>query len=316
MEIIKLHPEIAAEIRGVSMADVANDDNAYRAVRAAFEEHSVLVFRNQPVEDKIQVGYSAKFGPLETAKVASLGEGTPFSILTNVDPVTRELVPPTHKEALRAKANQLWHTDSSFRETPALASVLSARTIPGVGGETEFVSQRASWNRLSVSLRAKLSNSYAWHSYAHSRGKIDPSLASQREQNALPPACWRMRWRNPVNGRDALYLASHTCGIEGMDNQEALALIDELMAISTAPGHAYEHVWHNGDFVMWDNRASMHRGRSWPMDKVRYMIRTTIAATDADGVAELRLPANALCDTNSAINKTVKDYAATLKSLS
>lgn len=290
MEIIKLHPEIAAEIRGVSMADVASDDNAYRAVRAAFEEHSVLVFRNQPVDDAIQVGYSAKFGPLETAKVASLGEGTPFSILTNIDKASGALVPPDHKEALRAKANQLWHTDSSFRETPALASVLSARAIPGVGGETEFVSQRASWNRLSESLRKQLSDSYAWHNYAHSRGKIDPALASQREQNALPPACWRMRWRNPVNGRDALYIASHTCGIEGMEEKKAQALIDELMALSTAPGHSYEHVWRAGDFVMWDNRASMHRGRPWPMDKARYMIRTTIAATDADGVAEMRPP--------------------------
>lgn len=293
MEIIKLHPEIAAEIRGVSMADVARDDNAYRAVRAAFEEHSVLVFRNQPVEDQIdqiQVGYSAKFGPLETAKVASLGEGTPFSILTNIDPKDGSLVPPTHKEALRAKANQLWHTDSSFRQTPALASVLSARTIPGVGGETEFVSMRAAWNQLPETLRAKLTNSYAWHSYAHSRGKIDPTLASQREQSALPPACWRMRWRNPVNGRDALYIASHTYAIEGMPDNEALALIDELTAIATAPGHAYEHVWRNGDFVMWDNRASMHRGRPWPLDKPRHMIRTTIAATDADGVADLRPP--------------------------
>ncbi len=299
MEIIKLHPEIAAEIRGVSMADVAGDDNAYRAVRAAFEEHSVLVFRNQPIDDngetidKIQVGYSAKFGPLETAKVASLGEGTPFSILTNIDSATRALVPPTHKEALRAKANQLWHTDSSFRQTPALASVLSARIIPGVGGETEFVSQRASWNRLPESLRAKLTNSYAWHSYAHSRGKIAPELASQREQNALPPALWRMRWRNPVNGRDALYIASHTYAIEGMPDNKAQTLIDELTAISTAPGHAYEHVWRAGDVIMWDNRASMHRGRPGPLDKPRHMIRTTIAATDADGVAELR-PARTL----------------------
>jgi alpha-ketoglutarate-dependent 2,4-dichlorophenoxyacetate dioxygenase len=248
------------------------------------------VFRNQPVDDQIQVGYSAKFGPLETAKVASLGEGTPFSILTNVDAETGGLVPPTHKEALRSKANQLWHTDSSFRETPALASVLSARTIPGVGGETEFVSQRAAWNRLPVSLRTKLTNSYAWHSYAHSRGKIAPELASQREQNALPPACWRMRWRNPVNGRDALYIASHTHAIDGMADHEALALIDELTAIATAPGHSYEHVWRAGDFVMWDNRASMHRGRPWLSDKPRYMIRTTIAATDADGVAEMRPP--------------------------
>lgn len=290
MEIIKLHPEIGAEIRGVSMADVANDDNAYRAVRAAFEEHSVLLFRNQPTDDQVQVGYSAKFGPLETAKVASLGEGTPFSILTNIDKATGNLVPQGHKEELRAKANQLWHTDSSFRETPALASVLSARTIPGVGGETAFVSQRATWNRLPQSLRAKLANSYAWHSYAHSRGKIDPSLASQREQNAMPPACWRMRWRNPVNGRDALYIASHTYAIVGLSDKEALALIDELTAIATATGHSYEHPWRAGDVVMWDNRASMHRGRPWPLDEPRYMIRTTIAATDADGVAELRPP--------------------------
>jgi alpha-ketoglutarate-dependent 2,4-dichlorophenoxyacetate dioxygenase len=292
MEIIKLHPEIGAEIRGVSMADVASDDAVYRAVRAAFEEHSVLLFRDQPTDDQVQVGYSAKFGPLETAKVASLGEGTPFSILTNIDGATGDLVSPDHKESLRAKANQLWHTDSSFRETPALASVLSARTIPGVGGETEFVSQRATWGRLPESLRAKLANSYAWHSYAHSRGKIDPSLASQREQNALPPACWRMRWRNPINGRDALYIASHTYAIEGMPDKDALTLIDELTAIATAPGRSYEHTWKAGDVVMWDNRASMHRGRPWPLDKPRYMIRTTIAATDADGVAGLRPPHN------------------------
>jgi alpha-ketoglutarate-dependent 2,4-dichlorophenoxyacetate dioxygenase len=292
MDIIPLHPDIGAEIHGVSMADVARDENAYRAVRAAFEEYSVLLFRNQPTDDQVQVAYSAKFGPLETAKVASLGEGTPFSILTNIDRTTGGLVPPTHKEALRAKANQLWHTDSSFRETPALASVLSARTIPGVGGETEFVSQRATWNRLPESLRARLADSYAWHSYAHSRGKIDPSLASQREQNALPPACWRMRWRNPVNGRDALYIASHTYAIEGMADKEALALIDELTAIATAPGRSYQHIWQAGDVIMWDNRASMHRGRPWPDDKPRYMIRTTIAATDADGVAELRPPRN------------------------
>lgn len=288
MEIRTLHPEIGAEIIGVSMADVAAHDDVYRAVRAAFEEYSVLLFRQQPVSDDIQTAYSAKFGPLETAKVASLGEGTPFSILTNIDPKSGELVPPGHKEDLRAKANQLWHTDSSFRALPALASVLSARTIPGEGGETEFVSQRASWNRLSPELREKLSNAYAWHSYATSRGKIDPSLASQREQDALPPACWRMRWRNPVNGRDALYIASHAGAIEGMDKTAAQKLLDELMAHSTAPGHSYTHVWQPGDVLMWDNRATLHRGRPWPMGKPRYMIRTTIACTAADGWLEMQ----------------------------
>ncbi len=288
MDIIQLHLEIGAEIRGVSMADVANDDNVYHAVRAAFDEHSVLLFRQQPITDDTQVAYSARFGPLEAAKAASLGEGTPFSILTNIDPANGKLVPPGHKEALRAKANQLWHTDSSFRQLPALASVLSARTIPGEGGETQFVSQRASWNRLPEALRAKLSDSYAWHSYAHSRSKIDPDLASRREQDTLPPACWRMRWRNPVNGRDALYIASHTGAIDGMEKEAALKLIDELIAMSTESGHAYTHVWAPGDVIMWDNRASMHRGLPWPMDKPRYMMRTTISCTEADGLAGVR----------------------------
>lgn len=286
MEVITLGPGFAAEIRGIGMADVAADDAAYAAVRAAFEEHSVLLFRRQPVTDELQVAFSRRFGPLETAKAASRGEGTPFSILTNVDP-DGSLVPPDHKEALRARANQLWHTDSCFKTPPALASVLSARTIAATGGETEFVSMRQAWSRLTAELRARLDNAWAWHDYAHSRGKIAPHLASDRERSAMPPVSWRMRWRNPVNGRDALYIASHTCGIEGMGRDEALRLIDELAAMATAPGNVYQHRWQPGDVLMWDNRATMHRGRPWPDNQPRYMIRTTISATDADGLAAM-----------------------------
>ena len=127
MEVIPLGPGFCAEVRGAGLADVAAHDDVYAAVRAAFEEHSVLLFRRQPITDELQVAYSQRFGPLEIAKAASLGEGTPFSILTNIDRATGKLVPPDHKEALRARANQLWHTDSSFKVPPALASVLSAR---------------------------------------------------------------------------------------------------------------------------------------------------------------------------------------------
>src|SRR5687768_10721004 len=123
LQVKVLGPGFAAEVRGAGLADVAERDDAYAAVRAAFEEYSVLLFRGQPVSDDLQVAYSRRFGPLEIAKVASLGEGTPFSILTNIDRATGKLVPPDHKEALRARANQLWHTDSSYKETPALASV-------------------------------------------------------------------------------------------------------------------------------------------------------------------------------------------------
>lgn len=286
MELIPLGPGFAAEVRGAGMADVAADESAYAAVRAAFEEHSVLVFRKQPITDELQVAFSRRFGPLEIAKAASRGEGTHFSILTNVEP-DGTLVPPGHKEELRARANQLWHTDSCFKIPPALASVLSARVVPSSGGETEFVSMRRAWQNLDPGLRAKLEQSYAWHDYAHSRGKIAPQLASERERTTMPPVSWRMRWRNPVNGRDALYIASHTCAIDGMATDEALRLIDELTALATRPECIFQHRWQAGDVVMWDNRATLHRGRPWPGDQPRNMIRTTISATDADGLAAM-----------------------------
>jgi alpha-ketoglutarate-dependent 2,4-dichlorophenoxyacetate dioxygenase len=295
MDLRPLCKDFGAEVLGVGLADVAEPgprgDAAYAFVRAAFEAHSLLLFRNQAISDEMQAAYSRRFGTLEIAKVASIGEGTPYSILTNIDRATGALVPPDHKEALRAKANQLWHTDSSFKTQPALASVLSARVIPPSGGETEFASQRFAWERLPEAKRAQLDDLCVWHDYAHSRGQIAPHLASERERAAMPPVCWRIRWRNPVNGRDSFYLASHAYAIEGMAEAEGKALLAELVAHITDPAHTYLHTWKPGDVIMWDNRATMHRGRVWPGGHARHMVRTTISASAADGVTGLRPPA-------------------------
>jgi alpha-ketoglutarate-dependent 2,4-dichlorophenoxyacetate dioxygenase len=99
-----------------------------------------------------------------------------------------------------------------------------------------------------------------------------------------------MVWRNPVNGRGALYLASHAYAIEGMEGAAGQQLIDELMAIATAPGASYVHLWRGGDVVMWDNRATMHRGRPWPANEPRTIVRTTISAAEADGLETVRPP--------------------------
>jgi alpha-ketoglutarate-dependent 2,4-dichlorophenoxyacetate dioxygenase len=289
MEIVPLGPGFAAELRGVTLADVAAHDAAYAAVRAAFEEHSVLVFRGQEVTDEGQLAFSRRFGPPEVTKVGSLGTGTNFVILTTIGP-DGKVVPPDHRYAMRNKANQLWHTDSSFKSVPALTSILSARVIPANGGETEYVSTRLAFERLDPALRKKYENSFAWHHYGHSRGKIAPGLATTDELAALAPQCWRLVWKNPVNGRSALYLASHAYAIEGMEPVAGEKLIDELTAAATAPGTSYVHTWKSGDVVMWDNRATMHRGRPWPAHEARYMVRTTISATAADGLETMRPP--------------------------
>ena len=114
MDVIPLGPGFAAELRGVTLADVASDDAAYVAARAAFEEHSVLVLRDQEMTDEIQLAFSRRFGPPEVTKVGSQGTGSHFVILSTIG-ADGKVVPPDHRLSLRSKANQLWHTDSSFK---------------------------------------------------------------------------------------------------------------------------------------------------------------------------------------------------------
>src|ERR1041384_964702 len=115
MDLVPLGPGFGVEVRGLGILDVAIDGEAYKAVRAAFEEHSLLLFRDQPIADDVQVAYSRAFGPLELTKVASLGANSFYSRLTNN--MKGKIVPPDHRQVLVARANALWHTDSSFKKT-------------------------------------------------------------------------------------------------------------------------------------------------------------------------------------------------------
>ncbi|MGV0043207.1 TauD/TfdA dioxygenase family protein [Mycobacterium colombiense] len=292
MDVVPLGPGFAAELRGVTIQEVAATDAAYAAVRAAFEEHSVLVFRDQDVTDEAQLAFTRRFGPLEVTKAGSVGAGSNLVVLKTLDE-EGNVVPDDHRLALENKANQLWHTDSSFKRVPALASVLSSRIVPAQGGETEYVSTRLAFERLDPALQRRLENSFAWHEYAFSRAKIAPDLVGPAERAALPPQCWRLVWKNPVNGRKALYMASHTFAIEGMERTAAQGLLAELTRAATAPGTSYLHAWRAGDVVMWDNRAIMHRGRPWPAREPRHMVRSTIAATAADGLDAMHAPTRA-----------------------
>src|SRR5258708_15451060 len=128
MDVIPLGPGFAAELHGVTLADVTSDDAAYAATRAAFEQHLVLVLRNQEVTDEIQLAFSRRFGPPEVTKVGSEGTGSPFVILSTIGP-DGTVVPPDHPLSPRSKANQPWHTHSSLKRRAALTSIPSARAI-------------------------------------------------------------------------------------------------------------------------------------------------------------------------------------------
>jgi len=287
MNLVPLGPGFGVEVQGISILDAATSEDAFAAVEAAFEEHSVLVFRRQDITDAIQIAYSRGFGPLELGKVGSRSAGSFLGTISNIAD-DGSLLPSDDIAWLVAAANQLWHTDSSFLARPAKASVLSARTVPSAGGETEFCSTRLAWERLPANRQTELRDLIVEHAYFHSRDQIAPDLMTAEQRAAMPAVEWRMTWPNPKNGRRSLYIASHAGAIRGMHQVEASALLDELRAGATAAGCTYLHHWQPGDVVMWDNRATMHRGRPWPANTGRKMVRTTIKATAADGLAEVR----------------------------
>ncbi|TEA77255.1 TauD/TfdA family dioxygenase [Allopusillimonas ginsengisoli] len=288
MELVPLHADFGAEIKGLDLIDAVCDAQAFARVRAAFDEYSLLLWRRQDVTDDIQATFSRAFGALERTKVGSSGHGTFYSRMNNMGP-DGNVVPPNDRALLIAKANQLWHTDSSFKALPAVASVLSARVIPSNGGDTEFVSTRAAWSRLDQETRDSLIDKVAIHSYATSRDQIDPGMMSAAERAALPPVRKPMTWLNPVNERRALYLASHAGAIEGMEPSAAQELLARLMEQATRPEHRYSHSWQQGDVLMWDNRATMHRGRPWRGGEARSIVRITISASEQDGLAQAML---------------------------
>jgi alpha-ketoglutarate-dependent 2,4-dichlorophenoxyacetate dioxygenase len=185
-------------------------------------------------------------------------------------------------------ANQLWHTDSTFLPVPALANILAARVLSSSGGETEFASTRAAWRALPGPLKEKIRDAVLVHRYAHSRAKVSPELSTQPRSTRWPDQSWRALWRNPVNRRDALYIASHACAVVGMRDGEGQALIDELVDFATRPGTVYTHAWRPGDVLLWDERAMLHRGRPWPYAEERTLASICVSARDVDGLDRMR----------------------------
>ena len=282
MKTTPIHPFFCARVEGVDLSHPV-DEATFRAIDAAFQEHSVLVFADQRLSDEQQMAFSTRWGPLETTIRAAAGRENrlhPNLVdLSNLDPEANEkLMDWKDRRMVYQSGNQLWHTDSSFKPVPAMASLLSGREVPPAGGETEFVSMRHAWATLPEATRQRLEGRVVVHSILYSRSTIAPGLFDADEERDLPPVRQALVRANPVNGRKSLYIGSHAWYIEGMDHAESRRLLDELLAHTTRPECVYQHRWKPWDLVMWDNRCVLHRGRPWDAGRHRrVMRRTTIA---------------------------------------
>jgi alpha-ketoglutarate-dependent 2,4-dichlorophenoxyacetate dioxygenase len=282
--VTPLTPVFAARIDGIDLRRPL-DETDWAAIRAAFEEHSVLVFHDQPLDDEQQVAFSGRFGPLEVSRSLNPAAGTPFARQSNLDIRTGEVIPPEDRRMVYQLANMLWHSDSSFKEVPSLCSLLSARVVPPEGGATEFASARAAWPSLPEALRRRAEGAVAIHHFAWSRDQIRPGFFTEAERAEYPPVRHPVVRVNPVNGRKNLFLGAHASHVEGLPVEEGRALLRELQAHVTQPRFCYRHEWRVADLVIWDNRCVLHRAT--PYDTARHrrlMQRTTVSGDPRDAV--------------------------------
>ncbi len=280
MDINPLHPLIVGEVTGLDLRDVID---AARLVEltAALDTYGALVFRGQSLDDETQIRFSTLFGPLETTRRAhrpghKLRLDIHMSDISNLDE-TGEILERTDYRQMSNLANRLWHTDSTFKRVPARYSILSARTLPGEGGETEIADMRAAYDDLPELRKKEIANYVCVHSIMHSRATIGFTDFTDEERAALPPVPQVLVRTHPGSKRKSLYLASHAHAIWGLPPPEAKMLLLDLMEHATQRKYVYTHHWRTGDVLMWDNRCTMHRGRWHDPAEVRDMHRTTVS---------------------------------------
>jgi alpha-ketoglutarate-dependent 2,4-dichlorophenoxyacetate dioxygenase len=273
-------PEFAAEIGDVDLSTpLAPSDT--KDILDAFSKYAVLIFPDQHLSADQHLDFARLFGPLETTialhrKDAKLRVQKEFADVSNLDP-ENNVWGKDSRQRMFQLGNRLWHTDSSFKRLPARASLLYARSIPPVGGHTEFADERAAYDALPAEMKRGLENLVAEHSIFNSRAKLGFTNFSDEERQGLPPVPQVLVRTIPESGRKSLYLASHVGRIFGIPDAEGRALIDHLTAHATQRQFVYVHRWRVHDLVIWDNRCTMHRGSDY--DDLRWkrdMQRATV----------------------------------------
>jgi alpha-ketoglutarate-dependent 2,4-dichlorophenoxyacetate dioxygenase len=279
LTITPLNPSFVAEVTGVDMR-VPPDAALMRAIVEAADTYAVLVFHGQHITDEQHVAFSRPFGRLETTikayRPGFKGRLDPHvADISNLDEHSN-LLSATDRRRMNSLGNRLWHTDYTFKETPGLYSLLSARVVPQDGGETQFADMRAAYDALPERMKQRLEGLVAEHSLLYSRGTIGFTDFSEEEKRRLGSAPQPIVRVHPGSRRKTLYLASHAMLIRGMAIPEGRILLKDLMDHATRPEFVHTHRWTARDLVLWDNRCTMHRAREYDPREVRELHRTTV----------------------------------------
>jgi len=279
-----LHPDFAAEITGVNIAEPLSVDQR-EEIRAAVERYGVAVLADQPLDHALQIRFSEFFGPLDMGfrKASHSPSRLHYEELLDMSNVGEDdaIVPRDHRKIVGNIANQLWHSDSSFQKPASSFSFLLAVVLPQKGGETEFADTRVGYETLDPAQQAELQGLVAKHHPLYSRLQLGDTNYTQEQRDAIAPAAWPILRTDHPSRRTGLFIGAHAHEVIGMTVPEGRMLLADLLEHTTAPARVYRHSWRVGDLVIWDNRVTLHRGRRFDFSERRELRRTTVLETEA-----------------------------------
>jgi len=272
-------PDFAGEVSGIDLTRGVSKETA-AAIEKAMDHYAVLIFHDQRFDDDTQYAFSQHFGPMENA-ATDLAMPKERRLSVNINDISNlgadgKVLARDDRRRLASLGNQLWHSDSSFKATPSKYSLLSARVIPGSGGNTEFADMRAAWDALDPRLQAQCRDLVCDHSRLYSRAVLGFADFSAEDLKHQTPVPQRLIRRHAGSGRLSLYLSSHAGTIHGWPIPEARSFLRDLNEHATQRRFVHAHVWRQWDLVMWDNRCTMHRARRYRHTDVRDLHRTTV----------------------------------------
>ena len=259
-----LRTQFAAEVAAIDLMQLYDPDTLAE-LRAGMDQYGVLVFRDQTFTDAGQLAFAERFDGVLHSKtgISALGRNRlnneALADISNVDD-EGNIRRTDDRRRMYSLANRLWHTDASFQDPAGRDSMLSARVVPPFDADTEFADMKSAWDTLDAATRRQIDGLHVHHSIAYSRQSLGFEFSPEELDN-LKGAIHPLVRTNPRTGRRSLYLAAHATRIMEMPVPEGRLLLRDLMDHATQRQFVHAHAWRPGDLVIWDNLATMHRGR-------------------------------------------------------
>ncbi|MBL4721911.1 MAG: TauD/TfdA family dioxygenase [Alphaproteobacteria bacterium] len=275
LTIEPIHDDFGARVTGIDLK-APLDAAMVTEIHAIIDKYSLVNFPGQNLDDDAHLAFTKSLGEPEASHV-KLGQDGIIEYFGTIGNVLDDgtVLHNDHQRTRFQTGNNLWHTDSSFRETPSYVSIMSVVEVPDEGGQTEFISARAAYNRLPEDEQQRMDGLTVIHDYVFSRSKVGPDAVTPSHAASLPPVEQKLVRTNPGTGAKNLYVGSHARSIAGWSDEDSRTLIDGFLEKATRDDYVYSHDWKPGELVVWDNRCLLHRGAGYDADKYRRRMRQT-----------------------------------------